>query len=137
MRILFVDTAYWVALFDPRDQWHQIAMALARAIRGARLVTTEEVLAEVLTYFADYGPQKRREVAAEIRRLQADPAVEIVPQSAGSFESGLALYEARPDKEYSLADCTSMTVMRGRGITEVLTADHHFVQEGFVALMRP
>jgi len=43
----------------------------------------------------------------------------------------LALYEARPDKFYSLTDCHSMQVMRREGLTDVLTNDHHFTQEGF------
>jgi uncharacterized protein len=41
------------------------------------------------------------------------------------------LYKDRPDKEYSLTDCISMQVMRREGLTEVLTNDHHFTQEGF------
>jgi len=44
---------------------------------------------------------------------------------------GLTLYEARPDKVYSLTDCISMQVMRREGLTDVLTNDHHFTQEGF------
>jgi len=44
------------------------------------------------------------------------------------------LYEQRPDKEYSLTDCISMQVMKAMGITEVLTHDRHFVQEGFIIL---
>ena len=51
------------------------------------------------------------------------------------FLAGLALYERRPDKQYSLADCISMNVMRQRGIQEVLTNDQHFKQEGFKRLL--
>jgi uncharacterized protein len=47
------------------------------------------------------------------------------------FLDALALYKARPDKEYSLTDCISMQVMRREGLTEALTNDHHFTQEGF------
>jgi predicted nucleic acid-binding protein len=47
---------------------------------------------------------------------------------------GLALYKDRPDKEYSLTDCIAMQVMRQEGLTEVLTNDHHFTQEGFYIL---
>jgi len=47
------------------------------------------------------------------------------------FDRALVLYESRADKEYSLVDCMSMVVMRDRGITHVLTNDHHFSQEGF------
>jgi predicted nucleic acid-binding protein len=38
---------------------------------------------------------------------------------------------ARPDKGYSLTDCISMQTMRKEGLTEVLTKDRHFEQEGF------
>jgi predicted nucleic acid-binding protein len=46
------------------------------------------------------------------------------------------LYEQRHDKGYSLVDCTSMTTMRRQGISEVLTNDHHFTQEGFEIVLR-
>jgi len=49
---------------------------------------------------------------------------------------GLTLYERRSDKGYSLAGCISMNTMRREGITEVLTNDYHFAQEGFAALLR-
>ncbi len=62
--------------------------------------------------------------------------VHVIPQSHESFLTGLALYEARPDKGYSLTDCTSMHAMRREGLTEALTNDHHFEQEGFKALFR-
>jgi hypothetical protein len=32
---------------------------------------------------------------------------------------------------YSLTDCISMQVMRHEGLTDVLTNDRHFTQEGF------
>ncbi|HMG73540.1 MAG TPA: hypothetical protein VK582_08565 [Pyrinomonadaceae bacterium] len=41
----------------------------------------------------------------------------------------------RPDKGYSLTDCISMNVMRERGLTDVLTNDPHFRQEGYRPLL--
>ena len=59
------------------------------------------------------------------------------PTSRGLRQpAGLALYAARPDKGYSLTDCISMATMRKKGLTEVLTNDRHFEQEGFRALFR-
>ncbi len=52
-----------------------------------------------------------------------------------TFLSGLALEQARPDKEYSLTDCISLDAMRQEGITEILTHDNHFAQEGFAVLL--
>jgi predicted nucleic acid-binding protein len=60
----------------------------------------------------------------------------VIPQSRESFRSGVALYGARPDKGYSLTDCISMQTMRKEGLTEALTNDRHFEQEGFRALFR-
>jgi uncharacterized protein len=62
--------------------------------------------------------------------------VRVIPQSRESFVSGLELYETRPDKGYSLVDCISMQTMRKEGITDALTNDRHFEQEGFRALFR-
>ena len=65
-----------------------------------------------------------------------DPGVRIIPQSHDSFIAGFELYRARPDKGYSLTDYISMQTMRKEGLTEVLTNDRHFEQEGFRALFR-
>jgi predicted nucleic acid-binding protein len=71
-----------------------------------------------------------------VTSLLADPAIRVIPQSRASFQSGLDLYLARPDKGDSLTDCISMQTMRREGIAEVLTNDRHFEQEGFRALFR-
>jgi predicted nucleic acid-binding protein len=62
--------------------------------------------------------------------------VQVIPQSRESFRAGLQLYRDRPDKGYSPVDCISMQTMRREGLTEVLTNDRHFEQEGFRALFR-
>jgi predicted nucleic acid-binding protein len=42
---------------------------------------------------------------------------------------------ARQDKSYSLWDAVSFVLMCQRGVTEALTTDRHFEQEGFVKLL--
>ncbi len=135
MRRVFADTYYWIALLNDRDQGHAAAKAISRTLGQAAIVTTHEVLSEVLTYFCEHGRHVRQTVTAFIRNILNDPAITVHPQSAQSFLSGLALYEARPDKEYSLTDCISMLVMRHEAITEILTDDDHFTQEGFTKLL--
>ena len=46
------------------------------------------------------------------------------------------MFAARPDKDWSLTDCISFVVMQERNIQDALTADHHFEQAGFVALLK-
>ncbi|MEH2387438.1 MAG: VapC toxin family PIN domain ribonuclease [Nostoc sp.] len=43
----------------------------------------------------------------------------------------------RKDKTYSLCDALSFVLMRQRGITEALSTDRHFEQEGFIPLLQP
>jgi predicted nucleic acid-binding protein len=132
--MLFADTFYWVALLNPRDAFHARVTSFAGGLGWARLVTTDEVLTEVLNWFSCFGPRWRGEAATLVHDLRNDPDVDVLPQTRADFDAALALYEARPDKEYSLTDCRSMLALRGLGVTEVLTHDHHFTQEGFTIL---
>jgi len=136
MTALFADTFYWIALADFADSAHQRALALTSEQANSTIITTDEVLAEFLTFFATAPEQMRRKAVTNAKRILEDPGVSVVPQSRESFLSGMALYEARPDKRYSLTDCISMYTMRKEGLTDVLTNDRHFEQEGFRALFR-
>jgi len=135
MRAVFVDTHYWVASINRIDQWHDRAMEIERQLIGAQFITTEEVLVETLNYFSSFGPQLRFKAARIVRRLLERADLKVVPQTEESFLAGVALYESRLDKGYSLTDCISMNAMREQGLTEVLTTDHHFKQEGFRVLL--
>jgi predicted nucleic acid-binding protein len=133
-RVLFADTFYWVALLNPRDPFYARVVSFSRALGSTRLVTTDEVLAEALNWFSRSGPLWRGKVGTLIHNLQSNPNVDVLPQTRTDFDAALALYEARPDKGYSLTDCRSMLAARALSISEVLTNDHHFTQEGFTIL---
>lgn len=135
MREVFADTAYWIALTNPFDQHHQAAIQASATVDQARILTTDAVLTEYLNAFAEKGLVLRRAAIASVEAILANPSVKVFPQSRRSFRKGFALYKARPDKGYSLTDCLSMTLMRERRISRILTTDRHFEQEGFVSLM--
>jgi predicted nucleic acid-binding protein len=136
MTALFADTFYWVALADFADGAHQRALAITAERAASRIVTTDEVLTEYLTFFSTAPESIRREAAESVAGILASQVIRVIPQSRESFLAGLQLYRARPDKGYSLVDCISMQAMRKEGLTEVLTNDRHFEQEGFRALFR-
>jgi predicted nucleic acid-binding protein len=132
---VFADTFFWIALTNPADSRHREAHILDASLAGTRIVTTDEVLAEFLTFFAS-DPWLRNRAARTVQRLLAKRSVRLIPQSRQSFLAGLELYVSRPDKRYSLTDCVSMETMRQEGLTQVLTNDRHFEQEGFQMLLR-
>jgi predicted nucleic acid-binding protein len=129
--MVFADTFYWIALTLPGDA----AYARAHQVMDD-ILTTEEVLTEYLTFFSAAPEYLRRGVAANVEAMLSDPSVRVIPQSHDSFMAGFELYRSRPDKGYSLVDCISMQTMRQEGLTEALTNDRHFEQEGFRALFR-
>ncbi len=135
MSVFFADTFYWIALTNRRDSSHQKVMQFTATLAPSAVITTDEVLTEFLAYCA-LDQQLRREAGLAVHGLVNDPDIRIVPQSRNSFLDGLTLYNARPDKGYSLTDCISMQTMRREGLTDVLTNDRHFEQEGFRALFR-
>lgn len=100
------------------------------------IVTTDEVLTEYLNFFSVAPEPFRRRAVQAVENLLKSSVVRVIPQSRESFRAGLHLYAARPDKGYSLVDCISMATMRSEGLTEALTNDRHFEQEGFRALFR-
>jgi predicted nucleic acid-binding protein len=134
MREVFADTGYWVALANPRDDWHDRAIHVSR--RVDRIVTTDEVLVELLNWFREMGPVLRKAAVDRVRDILEHPNIVVVQQTHPSFLSGLDLYGNRLDKQYSLADCVSMQTMKQRGLTEILTNDHHFEQERFTILLK-
>lgn len=136
MNLVFVDTVYWIAVVRPFDPWKAAAARARAALEdGARLVTTDEVLAEFLAGLSRGGPNLRVSACGMVRAILNDKGVRVLEQTRKSFLNGIGLYQARPDKQYSLVDCISMWWMKSLEIPKVLTNDRHFEQEGFKVLM--
>lgn len=135
MRKFFADSVYWIALINPADQWFIRAHSFTERWSKVPIVTTNEVLTETLNYYAEKGEGKREAAANLIRSILLDVEIESIPSTQVSFLEGLELYESRRDKGYSLTDCISMNICRERKVSEILTHDDHFQQEGFVVLL--
>ncbi len=136
MKTVFADAVYWIAIARPQDPWSEQAHVARQQLGDVQIVTTDEVLSEFLTAFSKYGPNLRRAAVKMVREILSNANIRVTPQSRFSFQDGMALYEARHDKQYSLQDCISMNVMKSESIREILTNDHHFEQEGFIVLMK-
>lgn len=133
---VFLDTSYAIALAAPSDQLHTRAVALAQQLESdqTRMVTSRAVLLEIGNALS-----KQRYRAAAVMllsSLEMDLSIEIVPLSPELYAEAFDLFRGRSDKEWGLIDCVSFVVMKARGITEALTADEHFEQAGFRALLR-
>jgi predicted nucleic acid-binding protein len=136
VRKVFADTLYWIAVVKPNDPYAPAAREARQALGPCLLVTTDEVLGEFLTAFARSGSNMRARAVRTVRDILDSAEVQVVIQSRQSFLGAMARFSQRLDKEYSLTDCSSMNVMGAEGITDILTNDHHFQQEGYNVLIR-
>jgi predicted nucleic acid-binding protein len=69
--------------------------------------------------------------------LVGNPDIETIWVDESLHREAMALLLARQDKTYSLCDAVSFVLMRRRHLTEALTTDRHFEQEGFQRLLIP
>ena len=132
MKRLFADSFYFIALLNQRDAAHCRAVDVSRE-RRAVIVTTRWVLAEVADAMCD--PAWRGRAGEFIEFVLTAPGFIVQGGSDELFERGLALYNARKDKEWSLTDCISFVVMADVELADALTGDRHFEQAGFRALL--
>ena len=117
MMPVFADTSYFIALISPDDRHHKMADEFSQLVD--RLVTTEWVLLELADGISD---TINRQLLVPVRdSLVGNPSIQVVPLSMELNDRAISLYVSRPDKEWSLTDCVSFTVMTDCGITDALT----------------
>jgi predicted nucleic acid-binding protein len=133
-RRLFLDTAFVQALQSRADQYHERAVKWFQFVRDASEVwTTEAVLVEVGNALS---AANRAWAVRFNREMYRTPNVRVVPTSGPLLQRAWQLYADRADKQWGMTDCISFVVMSEQSLIEALTPDHHFVQAGFVALLR-
>src|ERR1700722_7624341 len=133
MNPVFVDSFYFFAILNPTDEAHLKAVKFSTQHTLA-VVTTTWILTEVADGLARSA--NRSVLKCLIASFSAIEVNEIATTTDDLFNQGVALYDSRADKQWSLTDCISFTVMRQRGLQEALTGDHHYEQAGYTALLK-
>jgi predicted nucleic acid-binding protein len=135
---LFLDTVFIQALLNRGDQYHSRALKLQpRVWNASRIVSTEAVMIEVGDALSRLDRPQAVAFIDQFLTDSSDPSsnVEIIPVDTNLLRRGLRLYSSHGDKQWGLTDCLSFVVMRDMGLVDALTADRHFVQAGFRAVM--
>ena len=95
---------------------------------------TDGIIDEIFAHFSKQGDILRGKVIELYQNILDEPNIQLIAYNQELRQAGIELYQKRPDKGYSLTDCISMVVMKKLNISEVLTNDKHFSQEGFTIL---
>ena len=132
MNAVFADTSFFLALLREDDPAH--APALALLMLNQPIVTTEFILLELGNACARGADHA--DFLAQVAGMRTSPRIRIIPLDSRLLNRGFERMRDRPDKDWSLTDCISFAVMEEEGIQEALTADRHFEQAGFTALLK-
>lgn len=138
MNEVFADTSGWASFFVDTEPYHAKALRLMEQWqqKTRRVVTTNYVLSELLPLLTMRFHVRRERALNLIENIRLDRLVEIVHIDESLDAEAWKLLENRLDKVWSLVDAASFVVMKNRRITEALTTDHHFEQEGFTRLLK-
>ncbi|HZZ27214.1 MAG TPA: PIN domain-containing protein [Pirellulales bacterium] len=129
---VFADTSFWIALVIKQDQFHNAARQWSQRV-GGRIVTTTAVLLETANALS--RPKWRNHAVDVINRIQQRSDVQVLALSAELWQEAWQFYCQRPDKAWSMTDCISFVVMQTEQLTNAMTADEHFRQAGFRAVL--
>jgi len=134
-RTVLLDTSFVVALENRDDPLHATARQLDQELlqENAVLLLHWGILLEIGDGYARLG---RRSKGIELlARFEQEQGYEVYPLTDDVMRQAATLYRSRRDKEWGLTDCVSFALMRELQVTHALTADVHFRQAGFVAML--
>ena len=134
-RLALLDTSFVLALENRDDPFHERAKSLADEFNreGGILLLHWGILLEIGDGYARVA--RRTKGCGLLDKLRKEGGFQIVPLTETLLQDAIALYGERIDKNWGLTDCASFVLMRQEGIVEALTADVHFRQAGFQALL--
>jgi predicted nucleic acid-binding protein len=134
----FVDTSGWAAWADRREQFHASAVAAFEEVwqQGGQVTTTNWVLAELTALLTSPLRVSKPMQIQLLQDIRADTGVLVLRVDPALEAAAWLLWETRADKDWTLIDCASFVVMQQAGLTEAITADHHFEQAGLVRLLK-
>lgn len=130
--MIFVDTSFWVALRNRRDDHHAEARNLLRSNASIPLISTNHVRGETWTFLRRRAGHASAahflDLITETARLHVEHLDE------ASEEDAIGWLRRHDEREYSFVDATSFVLMRRLGIGEAFAFDGDFAAAGFVEL---
>lgn len=131
---MLIDTSGFLCRFEREEICHEKAVELYNS--ATVRYTTNYILAEY-TALAQVRGVPRKQIIEFSEHILGEEKLEIVWIDEALHTLAVELLKRREDKTYSLCDAVSFLVMRNAGITDALTTDRHFNQEGFIRLLKP
>lgn len=135
MSTVFLDTSYFKAFLDERDDFHEKAVSVFEKLRQreSQLLTTNFIVDETLTLLR---VRRNLEMAVKFRDfLLAGSPTLVIYRVSSEDEANAWDWFQKDWSKLSFTDCTSFAVMKRLGLTSVATFDNHFSKAGFMIVI--
>jgi uncharacterized protein len=139
MNNLLIDTSGWASLFITRDPHHlQARQHFTQATQQDQtvVITTNYIISELVSLLHSPLRQPRIRIFEIVNAIRTASYIQTIHIDTAIDQAAWELCQNRPDKPWSLVDCSSFIVMQQMNIQQVLTADRHFEQAGFTRLLK-
>ncbi len=131
---VFVDTGFWIALIDKRDQNHAIAkQSLKPLLNNYNVCASDFIIFETLTYLN--CSLKRHDLAMQYLSKMETPGIRIFIVDETTKEKAIQWFKRYADKDLSITDCTSFVTMNDNETEYFAGFDDHFKQMSFVPII--
>jgi predicted nucleic acid-binding protein len=127
--LIFVDTSFWSALQNRRDDRHATATARLRAAADQDLITTNLVRGETWTFLR--ARATHQDAVHFLDQLERSSRTSVVFVQEELEREALGWLRRHDERPYSFVDATSFAVMRDTHVRQVLGFDDDFVAAGF------
>lgn len=128
---IFIDTGFWIALFDKMDEHHKFAKSLIKSIlNDYHLCLSDFILFETITYLNCSA--KKHELAIRfLNKIESINAISVFEVDNYIKNSALKIFKRYDDQFFSFTDCTSFIIIKEQGIMKYAGFDVHFRSMGY------
>ena len=119
--MIFVDSSYFIAIVDKKDQWHKKALKLSDYFKNKSVVVSSFIISEVIT---EIGKRSGGKVGYNLYNYFED-SCDIVHIDKDLLAESMEVF-LKYDGTLSLADASSIVVMDMLIIKEIVSFDSDF-----------
>ena len=130
---IFIDTSFWIALFDKNDQFHSQAIAgLCEIENNFSALCSDFIIYETITYLncslTNHG------LALKFLNAIKSSNLTVWDSEKNIKNEAMQIFKNYVDKSFSFTDCVSFALMHKKDIKTYAGFDNHFSQMGYTSI---
>ena len=131
--MILVDSSFFIALVDRRDQWHAAAKSLLPVLASETILISDLIVAESITII---GRRSGGKAGEQLYHYFMDNC-DLVVTDEKMLNGGMQVF-LRFDGTLSVSDAVSVFIMKKRSIDRICSFDSDFDKvEGIVRVHKP